>query len=636
MHNDLLNSLVEKGLPVFALKPNGKTPAHEDWQKEATTKPVLAAKIAPSANVGVATGNGLFVLDVDMKKGKDGEASLGLLQMMFDNLPETYTVQTATGGKHLYFRSQEDIRNGVNTLGDGLDIRGKGGYVVAPGSSTPDGEYTVAVDAPIAEAPEWLIAEIKSRAKHRNAEQAAVTELDQPFNISRAIDYLERTAPAIEGNGGDNASYQTAAMVKDFGISRSLCQALMEEHFNPRCSPPWEPEALAVKVNSAYANGQNAPGSKGVDASWAEPVPQEDLFAAKTKEIKPPTLFPFIRYSEVQVEKGAIALVKDLIDQETMSVLYGQSNAGKTFVAASIAFSVATGREWAGKRVEQGAVVYIAAEGARSMMNRIAALRQKHKVVECPFYVIPCQVNLLKPEADVKNLIATIRQIEAEDGVKVKLVIVDTLARAIAGGNENASEDMGAFVGNCDTIRLALHAHMMIVHHSGKDAAKGARGHSSLRAATDTELEVEGNTVKATKQRDMESGEPIGFELETVTLGQNVYDEPITSCTLRFLDPGERKDRDMGDKALNPRQAFVLMAFSLALNKAHAEGLNYVTEDAWRAQVKITDASSLNEKERMPEKSSTRWSEAFRNARDALAKAGHVMNVQGKQWVIAK
>ena len=70
------------------------------------------------------------------------------------------------------------------------------------------------------------------------------------------------------------------------------------------------------------------------------------------------------------------------------------------------------------------------------------------------------------------------------------LVVIDTLARALAGGNENAPEDMGALIGNAKRIQEATGAAVLFVHHSGKDTSRGSRGHSSLKGAADLEIEV--------------------------------------------------------------------------------------------------------------------------------------------------
>ena len=106
----------------------------------------------------------------------------------------------------------------------------------------------------------------------------------------------------------------------------------------------------------------------------------------------------------------------------------------------------------------------------------------------------------------------------------------------MAGGNENSPEDMGALVMNSDRIRQATGAHVAWIHHSGKDQAQGARGHSLLRAATDTEIEISRldsnspSTARVTKQRELEIDGVWTFSLERVELGKNHRGKPVTSC----------------------------------------------------------------------------------------------------------
>ena len=106
----------------------------------------------------------------------------------------------------------------------------------------------------------------------------------------------------------------------------------------------------------------------------------------------------------------------------------------------------------------------------------------------------------------------------------------------MAGGNENASEDMGALVINSDHIRRETKAHVCFIHHSGKDSARGARGHSSLLAAADTEIEVTNDDgariARVTKQREMECSGEFSFSLHVVTLGENRRGKPVTSCVV--------------------------------------------------------------------------------------------------------
>jgi RecA-family ATPase len=131
------------------------------------------------------------------------------------------------------------------------------------------------------------------------------------------------------------------------------------------------------------------------------------------------------------------------------------------------------------------------------------------------------------------------------------LIVVDTLSRAMAGGNENSPEDMDALVGHIDLIRQALPSHVSVIHHSGKDAARGARGHSSLRAAADTEIEItreigtKTSTARVTKQRELELGDEFPFCLVPVELGTNRRGKAVTSCVVRANDPTAKKDRNL-------------------------------------------------------------------------------------------
>src|SRR5690606_23284637 len=117
-------------------------------------------------------------------------------------------------------------------------------------------------------------------------------------------------------------------------------------------------------------------------------------------------------------------------------------------------------------------------------------------------------------------IIAAAMGIAEKTGLPPGIIVVDTLARAIAGGDDNSSVDMGVFVNNCGAVQEATGATVLIVHHSGKDAAKGARGHSSLQAATDTEIEIKDEALTVTKQRDMGKDESFKFKLRVVEIGR--------------------------------------------------------------------------------------------------------------------
>ncbi len=142
-------------------------------------------------------------------------------------------------------------------------------------------------------------------------------------------------------------------------------------------------------------------------------------------------------------------------------------------------------------------------------------------------------------------------------GVPLLLVVIDTLSRALAGGNENAPDGMGAFVRNIDRIRTETGACCVLVHHTGKDGSKGARGHSLLRAAVDTEIEIVRGTgaggdklihATLTKQKDAEAGAVFGFRLEPVRLGTDEDGDAITSCVVVSTDAPAKSRRRLTDR----------------------------------------------------------------------------------------
>jgi hypothetical protein len=247
--------------------------------------------------------------------------------------------------------------------------------------------------------------------------------------------------------------------------------------------------------------------------------------------------FPIVIWDALSSLPEHKPLVHGLLDQGSMSVFYGGSDSGKTFVLIDLGVSVARGEEWCGRKVQQGAVVYVAAEGGLSIRKRLVALA-KHRDIEpgeTPFYVMPAALDMGGTAKDTHDLAADIAAIV---GQHVALVIIDTLSRVMMGANENASDGMGAFVANCDRLRQTLNAHVAVIHHTGKDEGRGARGHSLLRAAADTEIEISKDETKTivtatvTKQRDHRSGDAFSWCCEEIEIGRDEDDKPITSLVV--------------------------------------------------------------------------------------------------------
>jgi len=278
----------------------------------------------------------------------------------------------------------------------------------------------------------------------------------------------------------------------------------------------------------------------------------------------------------------AMQFVSGVLYDGSLIVVYGATNAGKTFWAINLSAHVTLGRNWHGRSVAQGGVVYLATEGGGGITGRLRACWQhcRPKSDEPPLFVIPDAIDLCRSDADTDLLIEQIVPLGPV------LIVVDTLSRALAGGNENASDDMGALVRNLDRIRRETGAAVMVIHHSGKNEAAGARGHSLLRAAADTEIEItkEGDVVAATvtKQRERAAGDVFRAELKTVDIGTEADGTPATSCVLV-------PHRTDAGKALTPKAARALEALEDLIRDAGTT----IPPEAAKAARGVTSGATL-------------------------------------------
>jgi putative DNA primase/helicase len=228
-------------------------------------------------------------------------------------------------------------------------------------------------------------------------------------------------------------------------------------------------------------------------------------------------------------------LVEGLMTIGSSVVVYGDSNSGKTFWALSVATAIATGTDCYGRKTDAGLVIYLASEAPASIRSRMQAIKKYHGCDLENLAMVPVPMNFYNGDQDAHDVIELVRAIEQIKGRPVRLIIGDTLARMSAGANENSGEDMGPVMARFDQVATATGAALMIIHHNGKDAAKGARGWSGIRAHIDTEIEViekEGiRMVNVTKQRELPSkGEAIYFKLEVVEMGISKFGGPATTC----------------------------------------------------------------------------------------------------------
>ena len=266
--------------------------------------------------------------------------------------------------------------------------------------------------------------------------------------------------------------------------------------------------------------------------------------------------------------------VRGVLPEEGLAAVYGPSGSGKSFLVLDMLGAVADGREWFGRRTRACPVTYLALEGEAGIAQRVAAYRVRHGHPPAAMRFVAASFALLEA-GDVLDLAADIRAAGGADGI----VAIDTLNRAANGADENDSRDMGRLIAGAKALQAALGGLVLLVHHSGKDASRGLRGHSSLHGALDAVVEVvrdgDRREWRVPKVKDGEDGAAHPFQLAVVELGEDADGEPVTSAVVQPLDAAAITPRPQAPAAgTNQRIAWdVLGPMLRAAGTARPEGI---------------------------------------------------------------
>lgn len=566
-----------RGFRVFPCLPDepgregnakrAKKPAWEGWTEWATTDEatIRAWWKGHDWNIGVLTTD-LVVVDIDMKRDRDGMASWFALYGGFDTL----TVRSPSGGLHLYYTGANVALN-QGALGAGLDIRSHHGYVLAPGSTVEGVPYRVEMDQPMAQAPSVVIAKCKPPGERAANAQETLVDLDTPAAIRAAVSIVNDAPAAIEGERSE-AAYKLACRVRDHGVSEAMCRHIMA---------PWGERSAVVgddlhmRIANAYAYAQNASGAKHPDVLFSgitvpEPpslISPDALAAERVASAR--SRFKLETLADCEAEQDGAYIVKGALAPGSANCVYGPPNSGKSVFASHLAMCVAQGREFFGRKVTATRTLYIASENPRSIRRRLRALRQQHGDTS-DLLLIGATPDLFNASGDAE----AIAQIVQDEGIG--LVVLDVLADAFPGMDENSNTGMGRVV-QVAKMWAATGAAVILVHHVAKDHGGTPRGHGSLLGALDwgvlVEPDAETGTVSAKwwgggsggKIRDG-AGAAVQFRNEVVPLGKDRDGERITTVVCREMTAAEmRAERDAQIKG-NPAKVHaeaVRLALSL-------------------------------------------------------------------------
>ncbi len=365
-------------------------------------------------------------------------------------------------------------------------------------------------------------------------------------------------------------------------------------------------ESLRESVDTYLADKYNDIAKKY--GAKLVPVPTSAL----TPKPRPATRYKMKSAEDVLRSKPINWRIKGVIPERGIAAIYGPSGSGKSFLVVDMAINIAKGTDWFGYRAKPCPVTYVCLEGEAGLSVRLAAFRTKGSIPK-EIEFIDQSVNLLDTK-DLRDLVQAIKANQMDEGI----VIIDTLNRAVPGMDENSSVDMGNAINACKLIQQGVGGLVLLVHHSGKDATKGMRGHSSLHAALDAAIEVkrsgDDREWSVAKAKDGADGKAHPFMLEVLDMGEDEDGDAITSCVIR-----PSVGAGMKTKPLTPIQQMGMDAFMAAAstNIGGADQTVHARLDQWRDEFyRRSTADNTDSKAR-----------SFHRVRAALVELGKLTNL---------
>ena len=285
-------------------------------------------------------------------------------------------------------------------------------------------------------------------------------------------------------------------------------------------------------------------------------------------------LIPFVWAKDLP-EIDVKYIIDGLLPAAGISIIYGIPGAYKSFVALYWAAMIASGRTvFDNREVDSGDVIYVVGEGESGQRARWTALREAYGLdpgLRIGF--VPTALNLTKDDTDTVELVHEIRR-QCPDRAP-KLVVIDTLNTMFGGGDENSAADMGTFLKHCKAIHQNLNLEgekytaVLVVHHGGKDADRGARGSSALPAGIDASIEVSNDTpagsfdrrghIYVHKMKDGPSKFPVDFLVKGYDLPATKMTNPAAPYSL-YVTPVTEADRNNAKaKALDNNREYRLL-----------------------------------------------------------------------------
>jgi hypothetical protein len=609
----LLPELEERPDPLANIKPLPQIKFDQEWEYQDEDRTTVFVKQRMKIGESGKTYR-LYKVDPDGRR----HPTLGDARIVPYKLPELLDAKTA--GRIIYVVEGEKAADALISIG-----------VTATTAHTGAGSWPEAITeyfaganvviVPDNDLPGWRYAQKAVEAIWGIAKNVKVVDLQLQNEKEDAYEFVHQYNKQRE---------DLVAMVKAAPKLMHIDDVTVPERLN----------ALKLDAPSSTKNSEiytsDADHVKKQAEIEHEFAGEPAVKAKDNKEAKPPKTVNIEAWDDIQ-DEPVEWMIHSILPTKSFSALFGPPGSFKSFIALDMAEAIATGRPWMGNEVEkQGAVLYICGEGFGGMGARIKACQIHHSTPKgAPIYVIRHQLNLRSSAEDFNALMMAVVQLVETTGIEFQLLIIDTLARAFGGGNENDSDAMGSFITSMGKIQEFLACALMVLHHSGKDLAKGLRGHSSLLGAVDTQLEIlrfedqAKGIISLTKQKDGQDGIRIGFEMVEIEISSSSLGfDPVVSLAVQASDEAvnqaSKKAKNNAGKGRNQSIAMESLG-----NVIKQKGIQKIVEgklrtvvnlDDWRAEFRskkgVTDDSELTVRKA--------FDKAWSRAQDDLHKFGEI------------
>jgi hypothetical protein len=609
----LLPELEERPDPLANIKPLPQIKFDQEWEYQDENRTTVFVKQRMKIGESGKTYR-LYKVDPDGRR----HPTLGDARIVPYKLPELLDAKTA--GRIIYVVEGEKAADALISIG-----------VTATTAHTGAGSWPEAITeyfaganvviVPDNDLPGWRYAHKAVEAILPIAKNVKVVDLQLPNTADDAYEFVHQ----YNKQRDDLVALVKAAFkvtnIEDVTVPERLNALKLDASSSTKNSEIYTSDADHVKKQAE------------IEHEFAgEPATKQ----SQAKEAKPPKTVNIEAWDDIQ-DEPVEWMIHSILPTKSFSALFGPPGSFKSFIALDMAEAIATGRPWMGNEVEkQGAVLYICGEGFGGMGARIKACQIHHSTPKgAPIYVIRHQLNLRSSAEDFNALMMAVVQLVETTGIEFQLLIIDTLARAFGGGNENDSDAMGSFITSMGKIQEFLACALMVLHHSGKDLAKGLRGHSSLLGAVDTQLEIlrfedqAKGIISLTKQKDGQDGIRIGFEMVEIEISSSSLGfDPAVSLAVQASDEAvnQAPKKAKNNARKGPNQSIAMESLG---NVIKQKGIQKIIEGKlrtavnladWRTEFRskkgVTDDSELNVRKA--------FDKAWTRAQDDLHKFGEI------------